>query len=37
MIKFLIMQIRLGKIMPKQVPEKYRADVEKELGNEKGV
>ena len=31
MIKFLVMQIRLGKITIEQVPEKYRADVEKAL------
>ena len=31
MIKFLVMQIRLGKITIKNVPEKYRADVEREL------
>lgn len=32
MIKFLVIQIKLGKITIEQVPEKYRADVEKALG-----
>lgn len=32
MVKFLVMQIRLGKITLEQVPEKYRADVKKALG-----
>ena len=32
MVKFLVVQIRLGKITLEQMPEKYRADVEKELG-----
>ena len=32
MVNFLAIQIRLGKITLEQVPEKYRADVEKELG-----
>jgi len=31
MIKFYVNQIRLGKITVEDVPEKYRADVEKEL------
>lgn len=31
MVKFLVMQIRLGKITLAQVPEKYRADVVKAL------
>ena len=33
MIKFLVIQIRLGKIAPENVPEKYRAEVEKALGD----
>ena len=28
MVKFLAMQVRLGRITIEQVPEKYRADVE---------
>lgn len=32
MIKFLVVQIRLGKITLDKIPEKYRADVEKALG-----
>lgn len=32
MIKFLVMQIRLGKVTLEQIPEKYREDVEKALG-----
>lgn len=32
MIKFLVMQIRLGKITLDQVPIRYRYDVEKALG-----
>ena len=28
MIKFLAIQVRLGRITLEQVPEKYRADVE---------
>ena len=32
MIKFLIIQIKLGKIKLEDVPEKYSADVEKALG-----
>ena len=31
MIKFLVMQIRLGKITLEQVPEKYRAEVSKKV------
>lgn len=31
MIKFFVMQIKLGKITLEQVPEKWRADVEKEM------
>lgn len=31
MIKFFIIQIRLGKITLEQVPEKYRARVEEAL------
>lgn len=31
MIDFLVIQIKLGKITLEQVPEKYRADVEKKL------
>lgn len=31
MIKFFIIQIKLGKITLKQVPEKYRARVEEAL------
>lgn len=31
MIKFLVMQIRLGKITLEQVPEKYREAVQAEL------
>lgn len=31
MIKFLVMQIRLGKITLGELPEKYRAGVEREL------
>ena len=31
MIKFLVMQIRLGKITLEDIPEKYRAEVEKSL------
>ncbi len=30
MVKFYVMQIRLGKITLAQVPERYRAAVEKE-------
>jgi len=30
-IKFLVMQIRLGKVTLEQIPEKYRADVEKAM------
>ena len=32
MINFLVIQIRLGKITLEQVPEKYRVDVNKALG-----
>ena len=28
MIKFLVLQIKMGKITLEQVPEKYRAEVE---------
>lgn len=31
MVKFYVTQIRLGKITLAQVPERYRAAVEKEL------
>lgn len=31
MIKFLVLQIKMGKITLDQVPEKYREEVEKEL------
>ena len=31
MVKFLIIQVRLGKIAIKDIPEKYRADVERAL------
>lgn len=31
MIKFLVIQIKLGKISLEQIPEKYREDVRKEL------
>lgn len=31
MIDFLVVQVKLGKITLEQVPEKYRADVEKKL------
>ena len=31
MIKFFVIQIRLGKIILEQVPEKYRARVEEAL------
>lgn len=31
MIKFLAIQIKLGKISLEQIPEKYREDVRKEL------
>lgn len=36
MVKFLIMQIRLGKINIEDVPEKYKGEV-KELINEESV
>lgn len=32
MINFLVIQIKLGKVTLEQIPEKYRADVEKALG-----
>ena len=32
MIRFLALQIRLGKITLEQIPEKYREDVKKALG-----
>ena len=31
MIDFLVVQVKLGKITLEQVPEKYRADVEKKI------
>ena len=31
MVKFLVMQLRLGKITLEQIPERYRDDVEKAL------
>ena len=31
MIDFLVVQVKLGKITIEQVPENYRADVEKKL------
>lgn len=31
MIKFLVLQIKMGKITLEQVPEKYREEVEKSL------
>lgn len=31
MVKFLVLQIRLGKIKLEDVPEKYRADVAKAI------
>lgn len=31
MIKFLAIQVKLGKISLEQIPEKYREDVKKEL------
>lgn len=31
MIKFLVLQIRLGRITINQVPEQYREEVKKEL------
>lgn len=31
MVKFLVMQIKLGKLTIDEVPEKYRSEVEKEL------
>lgn len=34
MIKFLVMQIRLGKITIEQIPEKYREAVRDELKGE---
>lgn len=34
MIKFLVVQIRLGKITLDNVPEKYKAAVEKVLNDE---
>jgi hypothetical protein len=32
MVKFLVIQVKLGRIKLEQVPEKYRAEVEKALG-----
>lgn len=32
MVKFLAIQIKLGKITIEQIPERYRNDVSKELG-----
>lgn len=34
MIKFLVMQVRMGKISIDQVPEKYREAVKSELEKE---
>ena len=34
MVKFLVMQIRMGKITIAQVPEKYREAVKSELEKE---
>ena len=31
MVKFLVIQIRLGKITIEDIPERYRADVEEAL------
>ena len=33
MIKFLVMQIRLGKVTLEQIPEKYMENVKKVLGD----
>ena len=33
MIKFLVMQIRLGKVTLEQIPEKYIENVRKVLGD----
>ena len=32
MVRFLALQIRLGKINIEQIPEKYKEDVKKALG-----
>lgn len=34
MIKFLVMQIKLGKITLEQIPEKYQEEVQNELKGE---
>lgn len=34
MVKFLAIQVRLGRITIDQVPEKYKEAVKKELGEE---
>lgn len=34
LIEFLVIQIRLGKITLDDVPERYREEVEKRLGDE---
>ena len=31
MVRFLALQVRLGKITIEKIPEKYRADVERKL------
>lgn len=31
MVKFYVLQVKMGKITLEDVPERYRADVEKEL------
>ena len=36
MVKFYLLQIRLGKISLVQVPERYRAQVEKEVEKSDG-
>ena len=36
MVKFLAMQVRLGRITLEQVPEKYRDAVQAMLGNQGG-
>ena len=33
-VKFLVMQVRMGKITLEQVPEKYKESVKAELGIE---
>ena len=32
MVKFFVLQVRMGRITIDEVPEKYRAAVKKELG-----